>query len=183
MAKRVVLFLAEGFEEVEAVTPIDLLRRAGIEVIVAGIGNLEIKGSHDIIVRADCLIDKLVGKVDGVVIPGGMPGAANIAACEPAMALIRQCREDGRLVAAICAAPVVVLHNAGLVDGLRITAYPAMQAQVSRCTCVNERVVVDQNVITSQGVGSAAEFACQILATLLDRAAADKIHQVTVQKD
>jgi 4-methyl-5(b-hydroxyethyl)-thiazole monophosphate biosynthesis len=115
--KKACVLLAEGFEEVEALTPVDFFRRAGIEVITAGIGGAEIKGSHGIEVRADVQLSASLKGFDCVVVPGGMPGSKNIAASDLACKLIVRSFESGALVAAICAAPVVVLGPVGFSRG------------------------------------------------------------------
>jgi len=182
MSKKVVLLLAEGFEEVEAVTPIDFLRRANIEVIVAGIESTLIKGAHDIFIKADCLIDDLPVEFDGIIIPGGTPGASNIAANPKAIALIQKLKQTNKLVAAICAAPFVVLAAAGVIDGMTVTSFPAYSDKFSKSIYSNERVVVDKNVITSQGPGTAAEFSIKVIEYLAGKAVADKIYSSTLLK-
>ena len=112
--KRAVVLLADGFEEVEAITQIDFLRRAGIEVVVAGVTGRDVVGGHDVRVNTDITVDEFSGSFDAMVIPGGATGAANIAADEDAMRLIRRAFDEGRLVAAICASPGVVLGANGL---------------------------------------------------------------------
>ena len=113
--KKAIVFLADGFEEVEALTPVDYLRRAGVEVTVAGVSKTEITGSHGIKVNADAaLSDSLLGeKYDAVIAPGGMPGAANLAATPLVEKLFKDAESRGAVIAAICAAPVVVLAKPG----------------------------------------------------------------------
>ncbi|WP_319562155.1 DJ-1 family glyoxalase III [Marispirochaeta sp.] len=181
--KRAALLLADGFEEVEAVTPIDLLRRAGIELVTLGVTGNPVTGGHDIIIHADRKIDDFDSEVDAVIVPGGMPGAANIAASDSAVELIEKVFKKNGLVAAICAAPGVVLYPLGILDKRRATCFPGFEKEWTKATFSEERVVIDGNVITSRGAGTAAEFTEAIIAWLLgDKAAAD-IHSRTLQKD
>jgi 4-methyl-5(b-hydroxyethyl)-thiazole monophosphate biosynthesis len=130
MQKKVIVFLADGFEEVEAITPIDYLRRAGIEVSTVSVGpNPAVKGSHGISVMSDSTLLE-IGRSrfwDAVLLPGGMPGAANIAASEGAASLLRESAQAGKLICAICAAPAVVLAPLGILAGRRFTCYPGME--------------------------------------------------------
>ena len=185
MAKKAIVLLADGFEEVEAVTPIDYLRRAGVEVTTAAIADsLTVKGRWGgLKVTADTpLADALAefakegtGDWDAIIVPGGMPGAQNIAASEEAGSLIKKMAAKGRLICAICAAPAVVLFPLGLLSGKKFTCYPGMEEKVSGGEWSDRRVVVDGNIITSRGAGTAGEFAIAIIEKLLDEAAAKKI--------
>ena len=183
MPKKAILMLAEGFEEVEALTPADFLRRAGIEVTIAAVGeNRCVKGSHGIAVCADVLLAELVkqGKAapevwDAVVLPGGMPGASNLAASKDVCALLTAMAEAGKLVSAICAAPAVVLSKVGVLKGRKFTCYPGHEKNVKDGTYTVEPVVLDGNIMTSRGVGTAAQFALGIISYLLGEDAAKKI--------
>jgi 4-methyl-5(b-hydroxyethyl)-thiazole monophosphate biosynthesis len=189
MTKNAIVLLAEGFEEVEAITPIDYMRRAGIDVTVAAIGkNLSVKGARGITVIADDTLQELVriekadaASWDAVVIPGGMPGAANIAASKEASALIREMAAAGKLVCAICASPVIVLAPLGLLSGRKFTCYPGMEEKVEAsvratgATWTDEHVVIDGNFITSRGAGTAGEFAIAIITQLLGKEEGNKI--------
>ena len=180
--KRAILFLAEGFEEVEAVTPVDFLRRAGIEVTTLGIGGREIRGAHDITVLADVPVEDFTGDFDALVLPGGMPGAANIAASHAADALIRQAAAEKRLIAAICAAPSVVLYPKGVLDGRKATCFPGYEKEWKNASFSSDRVVVDGNLITSRGAGTAAEFALAVISALGFADTAEKIREGTLQR-
>jgi len=180
-----VLLLAEGFEEVEAVTPVDFLRRAGVEVCVAAIGAARlVKGTHGIPVLADRLIGELPKDVEGVILPGGGGGADNLAASPAALDLIRRCFTQGKLVAAICAAPAVVLGAAGVLSGRRATGYPGYEdrLEAAGARVLSDRVVVDGNLITSRGPGTAAEFAIALIETIVGAGKAREVHQGTLQK-
>jgi len=177
----VALLLAPGFEEVEAVTPADFLRRAGVEVRLVGIGGRDIEGSHGIRVQADLTIEELREEPEAVIVPGGMPGAANIAASPAAVALIRRLHEKKKLVAAICAAPAVVLAPAGVLAGKRATCFPGLEDQLAGARFTQNRVVVDGNVVTSRGPGTSAEFAVKLIELLVGRDKALEIHRRTLQ--
>ncbi|RKX73358.1 MAG: DJ-1 family protein [Spirochaetes bacterium] len=181
--KKVAVLLADGFEEVEALTPVDFLRRAGIEVITAGIGGREIKGGHDIKVIADVEIDRLkTDELDGVIIPGGNPGAKNVGASKEALKLVRDIEKEGKLIAAICAAPALVLAPAGVLSGKKATCYPGYEGEFKDTSFSDDRVVVDGNLITSRGPGTAAEFSIEIIRYLVGDEKADEVHKRTLQK-
>jgi 4-methyl-5(b-hydroxyethyl)-thiazole monophosphate biosynthesis len=178
----VALLLANGFEEVEAVTPADFLRRANLDVRLLGIGGLQIEGAHGIRVAADQRIEDFNEEPEAIVLPGGMPGAENIASSEEALKLVRKTFEKGRLVAAICAAPAVALQKSGILEGKRVTCFPGFETRLRGCRFVEDRVVVDGNLVTSRGAGTAAEFAIKIVEILAGEEAAKELHERTLQK-
>lgn len=164
--KRVLVPLAEGFEELEAVTIIDILRRAGVEVVVASLGESPVTGAHGIRLAADTPLAALVEQdFDMIALPGGMPGAEHLRKDARVADLARRLHAKGRPVAAICAAPMV-LAAAGLLDGRRATSYPGFLKDALKTTVTNEAVVVDGRVITSRGPGTALDFALQLVETL-----------------
>jgi 4-methyl-5(b-hydroxyethyl)-thiazole monophosphate biosynthesis len=177
MGKKVLCFLAEGFEEVEAITPIDYLRRAGIEVTVVAIGKEKtVTGAHNIKVEADTAITELekaghlnAASWDGAFVPGGMPGSSNLAACVPAGNFFKEMAAAGKLTAAICAAPAVFLAPLGLLNGKKFTCYPGMEKKVSGGVWLTDKAVVDGNLVTSRGAGTAAVFALAIIELLLGK--------------
>lgn len=174
--KTACVLLAEGFEEVEALTPIDYLRRAGVEVTTIGVTGLEPLGSHGIAVRADRGVEALAADYDCVVVPGGGKGSENLAASAEVVALIRRHAVAGKLIAAICAAPAVVLHGAcGILAGKRFTCYPGMESKVSGASFIRERVVVDGKLITARAAGCAGEFSYNVIAALVGEEAADTL--------
>jgi 4-methyl-5(b-hydroxyethyl)-thiazole monophosphate biosynthesis len=183
MPKKAILLLADGFEEVEALTPVDYLRRAGIEVCTAAIGSAAIvTGSHGIPVTADVILGDLIrqGRAsaaswDAVLLPGGLPGAANLAASAEAGALLRDMAAAGKWVCAVCASPAVVLFPLGLLKGRDFTCFPGMETQVSGASWKEEPVVVDGNIITSRAAGTAAAWAIGIIGKLAGEQAARKI--------
>jgi 4-methyl-5(b-hydroxyethyl)-thiazole monophosphate biosynthesis len=187
MPKRAIVFLAEGFEEVEAVTPVDFLRRAGIEVVTVAVGNDKpvkeaiVTGARGVPVIADKTMADIAGlPFDAVVLPGGMPGAKNLAASDGVNAIIREAATTGKLIAAICAAPVVVLAPAGLLAGRTFTCFPGMEKDVADAVWREEPVVVDGNLITSRGAGTATLFALAVIEHLLGKDAAEKIGKSTL---
>jgi 4-methyl-5(b-hydroxyethyl)-thiazole monophosphate biosynthesis len=182
MSKKAVVLLAEGFEEVEAVTPIDYLRRAGVEVTTAAIGESQaVKGSRGITVTADTTLAALAKQEagpaswDAVVIPGGLPGAANLAASAEAGALLKEMAAAGKLVCAICASPAMVLAPLGLLSGKQFTCFPGKEQMVKGGAWSQDRVVVDGNIITSRAAGTAGNFAVAIIGKLLGEAEGKKV--------
>lgn len=159
--------LAPGFEEIEAVTIVDVLRRADIEVHVAGLARGPVRGSHGIELVTDGTLDDVdPSDLAMIVLPGGMPGTTNLRADVRILALVRALESSGRTVAAICAAPTV-LAAAGVLAGRRATAHPSVRAQLPGATVVDQPVVVRSGpVVTSQGVGTALEFALALVEEL-----------------
>jgi len=180
MAKKVLVLLADGFEEVEAVTPVDYLCRAGVEVTTASISeNPAVKGRWGgIKITADTVLREIAGSAgewDAVILPGGMPGAANLAASEQTRSLLKEMADGGKLICAICASPALVLYPLGILDGREFTCYPGMEEKLLNARWLPDRVVMDGNLITSRGAGTAGEFAIAIIKKLVDEAAAGKI--------
>lgn len=187
--KRVIVLFANGLEDVEAVTPVDFLRRAGVEVVTAGVGGTRIVGSRGIRFVADASMEDLSaageldpGRWDAVVVPGGMPGAANIAASVACSALISGAFAAGKLVAAVCAAPAVVLAPLGVLSGRSFTCYPGMEGKVSGASWREGRVVVDGTLITSRGAGTAGEWAVELVRALVGDAVAEKLAESVLLK-
>jgi 4-methyl-5(b-hydroxyethyl)-thiazole monophosphate biosynthesis len=174
--KRAVVFLAAGFEESEAVVTIDVLRRGGIETTVASITEeLTVTGAHGLKVVADALLtDVDYSAVDALVLPGGMPGSSNLNACEPLRQLLVAHHSAGKLVAAICAAPLV-LGGLGLLKGRKATCYPGFETQLAGATITGEAVTVDAGVITGRGPGVVFAFALSIVARLKGQPVAGEV--------
>lgn len=166
MARAAVL-LAEGFEEIEAVTIVDVLRRADIDTVIVGVtGNL-VEGAHGIAMRADRSIEKAaLESWDLIVLPGGMPGATTLRDDPRVIGWIRDQNARGGRVAAICAAPIA-LSKAGVLSGRRATSYPGFGDQVAAASYVEEAVVVDGTVTTSRGPGTAMAFALSLVEQVL----------------
>ncbi|MDR1357422.1 MAG: DJ-1/PfpI family protein [Tannerellaceae bacterium] len=165
--KRAVLFLATGFEETEAVGTVDVLRRGEIDVTVVSVtGERAVTGAHDVTLVADALFDEVsYESVDALVLPGGMPGSANLNACEPLKKLLTEHYAKGKTVAAICAAPLV-FGGLGFVDGRKATCYPSFEPYLAGARITDEAVAVDGNVITGKGPGLVFDFALAIVSRL-----------------
>ncbi|MDD4909615.1 MAG: DJ-1/PfpI family protein [Candidatus Omnitrophica bacterium] len=167
MPKKAIVILAEGFEEIEAVTPIDVLRRAGVDVIAAGLTDVKIKGSRGLVVVADKKLEESGTDFDACVLPGGSLGAKNLAASDKVRSLLIKMNQEGKIIAAICAAPALVLIPTGILKGKAATCYPGMQDSFGKNTAYKEDdVVVDGNIITSRGPATALSFALAIAEKL-----------------
>jgi 4-methyl-5(b-hydroxyethyl)-thiazole monophosphate biosynthesis len=162
----VVVPLLPGFEEIEAVTIIDVLRRAELRVLVASTAPGPVRGSHDIEVSADTALAAVAAdSVDMIALPGGMPGAANLARDPQVQRLIRELAGAGKYTAAVCAAPIA-LAAAGVHRGKRVTCFPGFEPQLEGGTVVEDRVVVDGTLVTSRAPGTALEFALTLVGVL-----------------
>ncbi len=161
------VFLAPGFEEIEAISTIDILRRCGLFVVTVSITEeKEVCGSHGIPVLADALLSGIdPEKGEAFVLPGGMPGSDNLQNSAALKAMMQKADRDGKIVAAICAAPKV-LGAFGLLEGHRATCYPGFEDELLGATFVTDRAVRDENVITSRGAGTAADFGFLIAEAL-----------------
>ena len=172
MSKRALIAVADGVEDIESVTLIDVLRRAEVEVVVASIESRRMvtcaRGSR---LTADAmLMDVLAQEFDLIALPGGMPGAQALADHAPLAAKVREQAAAGRLFAAICAAPALALQGYGVLKQRRMTCYPAFSERLSGCTFVDQPVVVDGNCITSQGPATALPFALTLVEQLVGKA-------------
>lgn len=151
MGKHALVPVADGTEEIEAVCIIDVLRRAGVTVTVASVGKAQITASRGLRIVADATIDKCASETfDLIALPGGMQGSQNLAQSKVLLDLLRKQKQSGRLVAAICAAPAVVLLAHGLLDGVKATSHPSFHSQFSAAQLSKDRVVIDRNIITGQ---------------------------------
>ncbi len=179
----VALLLADGFEEIEALTPVDVLRRAGIKVVTYSInGDLCVCGTHNIMVDADDVIENInYEDVEAVILPGGMPGADNLENCREVQELLEYAAENPVLMCAICAAPKV-LGKFGYLEGKRATCFPGFEENLLGATATADRVTVDGNIITSKGMGTAMDFSLAILEYLKDKDTADKMAASTMYK-
>ncbi len=180
MAKlKALVLLAEGFEDIEAVATIDVLRRGGVDVTSASVGaSLQVPSSHGITMTADARLRDLEENSawDAVILPGGMPGTKNLAGSPEVIALLRRQKEAERLICAICAAPTVLVGAEVLDADTHVTCYPASVVDLDRPSA-NVPVVVDGNFITGQGPGSALLFALVVLKVLAGDSAAGKVAQ------
>ncbi|MBQ8921199.1 MAG: DJ-1/PfpI family protein [Oscillospiraceae bacterium] len=170
------IFLAEGFEEIEALTPADCLRRAGRDVRTVGIGGRIITGSHGIAVQADLTEDEIAldDALEMIVLPGGMPGTRNLQRNPAVRRAIQFCAEQERLIAAICAAPSI-LGEMGLLNGKTATCYPGFEPELTGCNAVAVPVYQDGRIITGRGPGAAMDFGLKLVAVLNGEQAAEKL--------
>lgn len=178
MAK-VYIFLADGYEEIEGLTVVDLLRRAAIEIVMVSVtGNRNVTGSHQITSIADVLFEDVdFADADMLVLPGGMPGTSNLINHKGLDSLLKQFYEKGKTLAAICAAPSV-LGMKGLLQGKEATCYPGFEEKLIGANIRNTSVVVDGNVITSKGLGTAIDFSLSIIKYLKGEDEANRIAKV-----
>lgn len=156
-------FLAKGFEEVEAIAAIDVIRRADIEISTVGIGSKIVCGSHNIPVFCDLDENEAVinDDVDGILLPGGMPGTLNLEANDTVNIFIDYCAENNKLICAICAAPSILGHK-GLLKGKEVICFPGFEDELKGATISDKFVAVDGNIITAKGMGSAVAFGLKI---------------------
>ena len=171
----VYMLLGTGFEETEAIAPLDLLRRAGVSVATVGLNGKTIFGGHGIGVTADMEIGKMdLTNLDMIILPGGLGGVASIRACTEAMEAIRFAWENGKYVAAICAGPTV-LADLGITDGKNATCYPGCESQMGNANMVCEAAVRDGKLITGTSAGCAIPFGLALIEALKGQAEADRI--------
>lgn len=164
--KKAYIFLAYGFEEIEALATVDILRRADIETTTVSITpSLLVKGAHEVEVTADTTIDKIeISPNDWLVLPGGMPGATNLAACDTLSEILKKHDEQKGHIAAICASPAVVLAPLGILEGKEATCYPGFESALKNSQVAYRPVTIDGNVITANGPGNTIPFALAIVA-------------------
>ena len=173
--KKVIIFLANGLEEIEAVSIIDVLRRAEISVTSASItDNNLVKGAHNIEIKTDKLFEDVdFSNYDMIVLPGGMPGAKNLNEHEGLKDQLKVFAKD-KLIGAICAAPMI-LGGMGLLKGKRATCYPGFEPELIEAIITNEPVTIDGNIITGKGPAFAIQFALQLINTLAGKATRDEV--------
>jgi 4-methyl-5(b-hydroxyethyl)-thiazole monophosphate biosynthesis len=163
-------------EEIEAVCIIDTLRRGGADLTVASVGQLQVTASRGVKIVAEARIGDCVGRTyDCIVLPGGMPGAEHLRDSAELIGMLKKQKQAGRLYAAICAAPAVALRPHGLLDGVRATCFPAFRDRLDPAYASDERVVVDGHCVTSQGPGTAIEFALKLVERLFGLQKADEV--------
>lgn len=176
------LLLASGFEEIEATTVVDVLRRCGVEVVVAGIEPQVIEGAHGMKLISDISIDEInVEEFEAVICPGGNPGYLNLRKDSRVLAMIKEAFDSNKLVAAICAAPAV-LAEAGILRGRNCTIYPGMETELEKGGGKPKKdlVVEDGNIITSQGPATALLFAFRVASRLVDKKTTDIVREETL---
>ena len=173
--KKAIVFLAEGFEEIEAISILDVLRRAEVSVTSVSIGKEKtVKGAHNVPIVADKLFEEAdYSSYDMLVLPGGMPGAKNLKEHEGVKEQIKAFEKD-KQIGAICAAPMI-LGSMGLLKGKRATCFPGFEAELIGATVTNEPVTVDGNITTGKGPAFAIQFALQLAETLVGKATRDEV--------
>ena len=174
----VLVFLANGFEETEAIAPIDILRRNGRDVVTVGIGEEVITSAHGITVVPDVTeVDiSLSDEIEMIVLPGGMPGTLNLEKSRTVQDAIDYCNVNGKYIAAICAAPSVI-GKKGLLKGKKATCFPGFEDFLEGAQFTGEPVEMDGNIITARGAGVALEFGLKLVEALSGKPAADKIKE------
>lgn len=173
---RFYVFLAQGFEEIEALTAVDLLRRAGVEVVTGGVGSKTVTGSHGITVTADREISELSDSFDGIVLPGGMPGTLNLEKNALVQSFMKKAAENDRYLCAICAAPSIPGH-AGYLKNRKAVCYPGFEDALLGAEVLHDSVVADGKIITSRGAGTAVDFALKIIACVCGEDESEKIRK------
>ena len=171
----VYIFLADGFEEIEALAPLDIMRRANIDVKTVGVTGEWVTGAHNITVKADIMPEDVnFEKLDCVILPGGLPGTTNLEKDERVQKALDYAWDKDKLICAICAAPSILGHK-GLLDGKDATCYPGFEDSFAGGRYVKQSVVKSDNIITANGMGSAYKFGFEITAALTSWEVADKI--------
>jgi protein deglycase len=176
MSKTVVMIMADGFEEIEAITTADVMMRLGIDVTLTGMIVHKVTGAHGIVIEATSLLGELSpADFDAVILPGGMPGATNLRDNDTVIDFVKTVYANGKIAAAICAAPIA-LAKAGVLDGKTATCYPSFEKQFDASTTyTGNRVEVDGRIVTAKGAGVSFEFAAAIGAVLgIDQNTIDK---------
>lgn len=169
-------FLADGFEETEAIAPIDILRRAGVRVCTVGVGGDVIRSSHNLYVTADINISQfeINEGIEGVILPGGMPGVTNLYAEERVLDAVRYCNDNDLYVCAICAAPMI-LGKLGILNGKKATCFPGFEKDLEGASVTGKHVTADGKTITAKGAGCALEFGFKIVEVVRGKKAADNV--------
>ncbi|MBO4283821.1 MAG: DJ-1/PfpI family protein [Clostridia bacterium] len=170
----ILLLLADGFEETEALVPLDLLRRGKCDVKTVGITGKTVSGAHGIAVTADLLPKEVAGKIDALILPGGMPGTTNLDASPDVDRLIEKTLSNGGRLAAICAAPMV-LGRRGLLQNKRAVCFPGFESELKGAILSNKRIETDGNVTTAVGMGAAYEFGLALLSLLAGNQTAEQV--------
>ena len=173
----VYVFLANGCEEIEALAPVDMLRRGGVEVTTVGVTGKTVTGSHNISVNTDISLEEVnLNDIEAIVLPGGMPGTLNLKKSERVREILCRGNEKGKLLGAICAAPIV-FGACDILKGKKATCYPGFEKELTGAEATTNPVVVDGNIVTSRGVGTALDFGLTLLGILTDEENSKKIKE------
>ena len=180
---KVYIFLADGFEDIEALAVVDLMRRAGITTVTVSVSDsLKVETSHQVTLFADALFQECdFSDADVLILPGGMPGTSTLRAYEPLMELLKAHHAQGKMLAAICAAPTI-LSDLGMLKDRRATSFPKRREDIDAAEYLSDPVVVDGNITTSRGMGTSFDFALSLIAQLTDQEKADALAASVVYK-
>ena len=172
----VYVFLANGFEELEALAPVDILRRAKVDVKTVGVSGMNVTSSHGVAVTADISEDELIlnDNLEMIVLPGGMPGTLNLEASEIVQRSVDFCADNDRYIAAICAAPSILGHKS-LLKGKKATSFPKFNSELEGADVVDDLVAVDGKIITAKGAGASVEFGLTLVQLLVSKETSDSI--------
>ena len=172
------IFFADGFEEVEAIATLDVIRRAGIEIKSIGVGGKTVCGSHGISVNCDISSDEIceISDCSGVILPGGMPGTLNLFDCDKVHKVIDYCYDNGKYLCAICAAPLI-LGRKGLLNGIEAVCFPGFEDELKGAVVSDKFVCTYGNIITAKGMGSAVNFGLAIVSAVKGQAFADDLRE------
>lgn len=181
---RAYIFLATGYEEVEMLTVVDMVRRANIDIDMVSVSDKrEVTSSHNVTIVADKLISEIdFEEAEMLILPGGIPGTPNLEACQELCQALKKFAAEGKWVSAVCAAPTV-LGNLGILDGHKATCYPSFAETIKCGEYVKQPVVVDDKVITSRGMGTCIEFAGEIITALENETLANDIKKAIIYND
>ena len=179
--KKVHIFFAEGFEEIEAITPVDVLRRAGVDVTTVSVTNSrQVKGSHNIKITTDTILEDVKDTTaDMLILPGGLPGAENLNKNRELILMIQRHSDAGKSISAICAAPMV-LGKMGILKDKKATCYPGFEKYLEGANVSTSAVETSSNIITGKGVGAAMKFSLELVAQLIDKQTADELAEKMV---
>ena len=171
----VYVFMADGCEEIEALAPVDMLRRGGVEVTTVGVTGKTVTGSHNISVNTDISLEEVnLSDIEAVVLPGGMPGTLNLEKNEKVQEIVEYAYDKKLLICAICAAPSILGHKGYLKDK-KATCFPGFEDKLTGADFTEDKVAVDGNIITSRGMGTTILFALEIVKYLTDEETADTV--------
>lgn len=182
--KRAIMLFAEGFETVEALMVVDILRRGGVELTMASITEDEmISSSHGVRIEMDAVLGEVdLSEYDAIILPGGMPGTLHLGESEAVKKALHVMNDAGKIVAAICAAPGV-LGKHGFLEGKKACSYPSHEENLTGATVLRDAVVVDGNIVTSRGLGTATEFAFALLEILEGKEKEEQIKEAIVYQE
>ena len=168
--KNAILVLANGFEEIEAIAVFDILERAGVKVTMAGLSEKEVISARKMHILTDITLSQVSNKFDAIVLPGGGEGAKNLSKSVELLDLIKSMHQDNKVIAAICASPALVLAPTGILSGKKITCYPDMKSNLPQDVLFEDKdIVIDGNIITSKGPGTAITFGLKLAEILIGK--------------